>query len=85
MESQFSTPPSLILSRLVEPVGRCLTPEGMRELVDLKADAVVQARLEELADICTEGETSADEKLEYETYVRASECIEVLQVYARCM
>jgi len=35
MESQFSTPPSLILGRLLEPVGRCLTPAGVRELVDL--------------------------------------------------
>ena len=87
MESQHVTlpPDASILSRLLEPVGHCLTPEGARELVNLKADDVVQARLEELADKCTEGELSADEKLEYETYVRAIEFIGVLQAHARRM
>ena len=45
----------------------------------------MQARLEDLADKCTEGELSADEKLEYETYVRAIEFIGVLQAHARRM
>ena len=84
MESQFSTSPSLILGRLLEPVECCLTPEGARELVNLKADAVVQALLEALVDTGTEGEISADEKLEYEIYVCASECIEVLQAHGAC-
>ena len=84
MESQFSTSPSLILGCLLEPVECCLTPEGARELVNVKADAVVQAHLEELAATGTAGETSADEKLEYETYVRASECLEVLQAHGAC-
>jgi ubiquinone biosynthesis protein COQ9 len=69
----------------LEPVGHCLTPEGARELVNLQADDVVQARLEELADKCTEGELSAEEKIEYETYVRAIEFIGVLQAHARRM
>ena len=84
MESQFSPSPSLILGRLLEPVECCLTPEGARELVNLKADAVVQALLEALVDTGTEGEISADEKLEYETYVCASACIEVLQAHGAC-
>lgn len=85
METQFPTPHSSILSRLLEPVGHCLTPEGARELVHLKADATVQARLEELADKCTEGELSAEEQQEYETYVRVIEFIGVLQAHARRM
>ena len=86
MEAQHTMPPqSSILSRLLEPVGHCLTLGGARELVNLKADDVVQARLEDLADKCTEGELSADEKLEYETYVRAIEFIGVLQAHARRM
>jgi hypothetical protein len=85
MEQQHTIPPfdTSILGRLLEPVGHCLTPEGARELVNLKADAVVQARLEELADKCTEGELSAEEKHEYEIYVRALEFIGVLQAHAR--
>jgi hypothetical protein len=39
----------------------------------------IQARLEELADKCTEGQLSADERTEYETYGHALEFIAVLQ------
>lgn len=85
MESQLISPLSAILGRLLEPVGHCLTPEGARELVNLKVDDVVQARLEALADKCTEGELSDDERIEYETYVRAIEFIGVLQAHARRM
>jgi hypothetical protein len=73
------------LTRLLEPVGRCLTPEVARELVNLRADPIVQARIEELADKNTEGELSPEERDEYETYVRATEIITILQAKARAM
>ena len=43
----------------------------------------MQARLEELADTCTEGQLSAEERAEYETAVAAMECISVLQAQAQ--
>lgn len=58
---------SATLTRLLEPVGRCLTPDVAKELVNLRADPVVQARIEELADKNTEGELSPEELDEYET------------------
>lgn len=72
-----------ILERLLDPIGRVLTPEVARQLVALQADPAVQARLEELADKCPEGQLSAEEHAEYEAYVRAIEFIGVLQAKAR--
>jgi hypothetical protein len=75
--------PSATLTLLLEPVGRCLTPDVAQELVNLRADPVVQKRIEELADKNTEGELSPEERDEYETYVRANEIIAILQAKAR--
>jgi hypothetical protein len=86
MELQIpSSPYPSVLSRLLDPVGRCLTPEVAQHLVDLRVDPTVQARLEELADKCTEGQLSSDERTEYETYVQALEFIAVLQAQARSL
>jgi hypothetical protein len=71
------------LDRLLEPFGDCLTPEVAEKLANLRADSVVQARLEELADKSTEGELSEDERAEYESYVHAIDVLAVLQAKAR--
>lgn len=71
------------LERLLDPVGRCLTPEVAREIAEMRADPDVQARIDELAGKSTEGELSPKEKTEYETYVRAIDFIAVLQAKAR--
>jgi len=86
MEIQSPSPlyPS-VLSRLLEPVGRCLTPEVAQHLAALQVDPAVQARLEELADKCSEGQLSTDEHTEYETYVQALEFVAVLQAQARSL
>ncbi|MGH8067567.1 MAG: hypothetical protein ACRERE_20520 [Candidatus Entotheonellia bacterium] len=76
-------PHTPILERLLDPIGRVLTPEVARQLMVLQADPAVQGRLEELADKCTEGQLSAEERAEYETYVRAIEFVAVLQAKAR--
>lgn len=51
----------------------------------LRADPAAQARIDELADKCTEGELTADERLEYQAYVDAITFISILQVKARAM
>ena len=48
-------------------------------------DLTAQARLEELADKCTEGQFSADEHTEYVTDVQAPEFIAVLQAQAQSL
>ena len=71
------------LDRMLEAVGRCLTPESAQQIVDLRADPRLQARLDELAEKSTNGLLTADEQSEYETYVRALDFITVLQNKAR--
>ena len=72
-----------VLDRLLEPVVRCLSPEAARELIGLRGDAVVQGRIEELGDKCTEGELSPDEREEYKFYIVANNVIAILQARAR--
>jgi hypothetical protein len=81
--SDGATPDNAILDRLLDPVTRCLTPEVARQLVALRADPQFQERLDTLADKCTEGQLSPDEREEYETYVRAIHIIAILQAKAR--
>jgi hypothetical protein len=73
----------LYLDRLLEPVGRCLSPEVARQLVNLRADPELQARVDRLAEKCNEGALTPSELEEYDTYVRASRFIAVLQAKAR--
>jgi hypothetical protein len=70
------------LAKFLEPVSRCLTPEVARELVQLRADPAMQARLDELADKSTEGTLTAEEQIEYQTYVHAIDFIAILQTQA---
>ena len=71
------------LTRLLAPIGECMTREMAEKVADLRADPDVQARVDELADKCTEGELTAEERAEYESYVHAIRVIGVLQAQAR--
>jgi hypothetical protein len=71
------------LVRLLAPIGECMTPEVARKIADLRAAPDIQARVDELADKCTEGELTAEERAEYESYVHAIRVIGVLQAQAR--
>jgi hypothetical protein len=74
-----------LLDRIVDPVGRILTPKVARALVDLRADPEVQARIDELADKCNEGQLTPEEQAEYEAYVFAIDFIAILQAKARAL
>jgi len=71
------------LARLLAPIGECMTREVAKKVADLRADLDVQVRVDELADKCTEGELTAEERAEYESYVHAIRVIGVLQAQAR--
>lgn len=73
----------ITLDRLLDPVGRCLTPEVARQLVALRAEPDLQARVDLLAHRCNEGELTPEEREEYELYIRASRFIALLQAKAR--
>ncbi len=72
-----------VIDRILDPVGRCLTPESARQLVALRADPAVQERIDELADKCAEGQLTPDERAEYEFYIAANNVIAILQAKAR--
>jgi hypothetical protein len=72
-----------VLERLLDPVSRSLNIEAARKLVQLKADAQTQARVDELARKCNEGELTSAERSEYEAFVTAGNLIAILQAKAR--
>jgi hypothetical protein len=72
-----------VLDRFLDPVGRCLNEDCAMKLIGLRADAKAQARVDELAEKCNEGELTPSEREEYETYVMAAEFVAVLQSKAR--
>jgi hypothetical protein len=74
---------TLVLDRLFEPVTRILTPEFARQLASLRADPVVQDRIDSLADKCSEGQLTPDERAEYETYVSFIDFMAIFQAKAR--
>ncbi|HEX8199924.1 MAG TPA: hypothetical protein VF590_05515 [Isosphaeraceae bacterium] len=67
----------------MDPLTQCLTPDGARQLVSLRADPSVQARIDYLADRRNEGELTPEERSEYETYVSFIDFIGLLQAKAR--
>ena len=72
-----------ILDKMLESVARCLTPEVAKQIAELRADQPTQARIDELAAKCNEGELTESEQREYEAYVEALDLIGVLQAKAR--
>ena len=71
------------LDRLVDPIVRTLTPEVARALVQLRADPELQARMDELAEKCNEGQLTAEEREEYETSGRFANYLAIIQAKAR--
>ena len=67
---------------MLDPLRDCLTPAMARRLVKFRADTATQARVDELATKCNEGELTPKER-EYEAYVRAIHLVSILQSKAR--
>ncbi len=72
-----------MLDRFLDPLSESFTPAMARRIANHRADAATRARMEELADKCTEGQLTARERREYEASVRAVHLISVLQSKAR--
>lgn len=73
------------LDRILDPVGRALTPEVARSLVRLRVDAKTQSQIDKLARKCNKGKLTDAERLEYETYVSAIDFVAILQAKARAI
>jgi hypothetical protein len=82
MSQDFSSP---ILEELIDPLGRCLTPEVARRIAQLQAPPQLDARIQEMGRKCNEGRLSPEERAEYETIARFVKFISVLQSKARAL
>jgi hypothetical protein len=76
---------SAVLDKMLEPVARCFTPAVAKEIAELRADPPTQARIDQLAVKCNEGELTEAEKREYGAYVEAIDLIGILQAKARTL
>jgi hypothetical protein len=65
-----------------DPILQFFTPEQARGLIAFRGDALIQARIEELALKNSEGELNAQERAQYEGYVKANKFIAILQAKA---
>jgi hypothetical protein len=72
-----------VLDRFLDPFGAFLPPEVAQKLVDFRVDEQTQARIDELADKCNEGQLTLAEREEYDTYIAVIDFITVLQAKAR--
>ncbi len=72
-----------VLDRLLEPLGNRMPLEYAKELVEFRASPDVQARIDELADKCNEGELTDAERDEYDDYLQAIHLIGILQRKAK--
>jgi len=71
------------LDRLLEPLAGCLSPDVAAKVADLRADDVMQDRIDYLAERANEGLLTTDEREEYAGYLHAIDVITVLQAKAR--
>jgi hypothetical protein len=71
------------VDRLLHRFSESFTPAMARRLVKFRADAATQARVDELATKCNDGELTPAERREYEAFVGAIHLISILQSKAR--
>ena len=73
------------LDRLLEPLAASFSKDVAAKVADLRADEVMQARIDYLADRSTEGTLTDEERDEYAGYLHAVNVITVLQAKARSL
>jgi len=74
---------SAAFDRGIDPILKLLTTEQAQRIITHQADDSLQTRIAELAEKSNEGELSADERAEYEGYVKANKFVAILQAKAR--
>ena len=74
-----------VLDRVLDPVARLLTPAVARGIVELRADPVLQSRLDELAEKASAGALTESEQHEYRDSIEAMDLLGLLQSKARAV
>jgi hypothetical protein len=68
---------------MLESLARTLSVEAARSLQAIELDPSIQARIDELAELCNEGRLSDIERTEYQSYVEGAEILSLLKLKAR--
>lgn len=68
-----------LFDRILDPVTDAFTPEVARRIVELKADAEMQSRIDELATKSSDSSLTEEEVVEYKSFVDVIDLISVLQ------
>ena len=76
-------PEAAAFDRAVRPLLQRVLPDKSDTVLNYRADPILQARIEVLAEKSTQGELTAEERGEYEGYVRANKFIALLQRQTR--
>ena len=71
------------LDRLLDPLTDTLTPESATALLALRADAEVEARVDELRRKANEGSSTPAEDEEYKDFIEAVDVVSIMQTKAR--
>jgi hypothetical protein len=71
------------LDRLLDPLTDVFTPEVANAVLRLRADAELEARIEELRGKTNEGTLTPAEDAEYKDFVEAVDLISIIQAKAR--
>ena len=80
-----TTVEKVAFERGIRPVLKIALPETAKAVIRYRADASLQARIEELATKSTEGQLSDAERKEYAGYVRANKFVAILKRHARAL
>jgi hypothetical protein len=73
------SPTPEILDRILDPVGRALSPEAARKLLALRVDDDMQSLIDGLAERANQGTLTPDERAEYESLIAAASLVAILQ------
>ena len=73
------------LAKILDPVAQCFTLEVAQRVAELRADPVVQTRIDALAEKCNEGTITPEEMAEHDAYIQAMDVVAVLQKKARTL
>ena len=72
-----------LLDDLVTPLSDCFTRDVASNIVELRASAELQERIHDLGKKCNQGELTEAERRDYETIVRFTKFVSILQSKAR--
>ena len=77
--------PKTTIERLLAPLEDCLTLDTAQQIMALRADADLQAEVDQLADKANAGILNDDERTRYEEIIHFSQFVTLLQLRAREM